>query len=148
MGEAVRHAVYVLNRLPTKALTDCTPYEAWSGTKPNVDHIRISGCVAHMKVLKPHLRKLDDRSRKVIYLGIEPGTKAHRLCDPETEKLHVSRDVKFEENISWSWSDEGGNKTDQFTSSFTVHSFGYSNPNHETQPPIKPPGTFTPYRRI
>lgn len=27
-GEAVRHAVYLLNRLPTKALEDCTPFKA------------------------------------------------------------------------------------------------------------------------
>ncbi|KAG6510524.1 hypothetical protein ZIOFF_028548 [Zingiber officinale] len=27
-AEAVRHAVYLLNRLPTKALGECTPFEA------------------------------------------------------------------------------------------------------------------------
>lgn len=32
-GEAVRHAVYVLNRVSTRSLTNMTPYEAWSGKK-------------------------------------------------------------------------------------------------------------------
>lgn len=35
-GEAVRHAVYLLNRLPTKVLGDVTPYEAWTGRKPSL----------------------------------------------------------------------------------------------------------------
>lgn len=39
-GEAVRHAIYILNRVPTRALTGLTPYEAWSGKKPHIDHIK------------------------------------------------------------------------------------------------------------
>lgn len=29
-GEAVRHSIYVLDRLPSRALTGVTPYESWS----------------------------------------------------------------------------------------------------------------------
>lgn len=36
-GEALRHSVYILNRLPTRALTEMTPYEAWTGRKPNLE---------------------------------------------------------------------------------------------------------------
>lgn len=50
-----------------------------------------------MKVLEVHTRKLDDRSKMVVY-SKEPGTKAHRLFDPKTGRLSVSRDVLFEEN--------------------------------------------------
>jgi len=35
-GEAVRHAVYLLNRLPTKALGSVTPFESWTGRKPSL----------------------------------------------------------------------------------------------------------------
>jgi hypothetical protein len=35
-GEAVRTAVYILNRCPTRALSGVTPYEAWHGRKPSV----------------------------------------------------------------------------------------------------------------
>lgn len=38
-GEANRYAVYVLNRLPTRALSEKTPYEAWTGFKPDIGHI-------------------------------------------------------------------------------------------------------------
>lgn len=78
-GEAVKHSVYVLNRLPTRSLTGMTPYEAWSNRKPDIAHIRVFGCLCHMKVPSPGLKKLDDRSLPVINLGREPGTKGYRL---------------------------------------------------------------------
>ncbi|KAK1422289.1 hypothetical protein QVD17_25292 [Tagetes erecta] len=102
-GEAVRHAIYILNRVPTKALTDSSPYEALKGRKPNLEHLRVFGCVAYAKVPSQHLTKLDDRSIKMVYLGNEQGSKAHRLVDPETKRICVSRDVKFIENESWDW---------------------------------------------
>ena len=62
-GEVVRHAVYLLNRLPTKAMGERTPFEAWNGRKPHLAHLRVFGSVAHVQVASPHLKKLDDRSR-------------------------------------------------------------------------------------
>lgn len=80
-AEAIRHSVYVLNRLPTRVLTGQTPYEIWKGHKPDISHIRVFGCVAHMKVPGEKTKKLDDRSKEVINLGKEPGTKAYRMYD-------------------------------------------------------------------
>lgn len=50
-----------------------------------------------MKVLAVHLRKLDDHSKKVVYLGSESGTKASRLFDPPTGSVHISKDVVYHE---------------------------------------------------
>ena len=61
-GEAVRHSVYLLNRLPTKAMGDCTPYEAWNGRKPHLGHLKVFGCTTNVRSVGPHLRKLADRS--------------------------------------------------------------------------------------
>ncbi|GKC46200.1 zinc finger, CCHC-type containing protein, partial [Tanacetum coccineum] len=57
----------------------------------------------YAKVTKPHLKKLDDRSKELIYLGTEPGSKAYRLFDPVTKDMIVSRDVKFKEDEGWDW---------------------------------------------
>lgn len=76
-GEAVRHAVYIVNRLPTKAMGESTPFQAWTGKKPHLGHLRVFGCTTHAKVTTPHLKKLDDRSQQFVYLGVEEGSKAH-----------------------------------------------------------------------
>jgi transposase InsO family protein len=57
-AEAVRHAVYLLNRLPTKAMGNRTPYEAWNGKRPHLGHLRVFGCKGYVKIVKPHLRSL------------------------------------------------------------------------------------------
>uniref|UniRef100_A0ACD5YKV7 Uncharacterized protein n=3 Tax=Avena sativa TaxID=4498 RepID=A0ACD5YKV7_AVESA len=42
-GEAVRTAVHILNRSPTRSLQGITPYEAWRRKKPTVDYLRTFG---------------------------------------------------------------------------------------------------------
>lgn len=83
-GEAIRHAIYLLNRFPTRAVEGKTPYEVWSSTKPSLDHICIFGCLAHMRLPNVGLKKLDNQSKEVVYLGKEPGSKAHRMYDPKS----------------------------------------------------------------
>ena len=41
-GEAMNTAIYTLNRCPTKAVEGKTPYEAWTGNKPNISQDRKS----------------------------------------------------------------------------------------------------------
>jgi hypothetical protein len=110
-GEAVRHAIFLLNWLPTKAMGNRTPFEAWTGKKPHLGHLRVFGCTAHAKVTAPHLKKLDDRSNPFVYLGVEEGSKAHRLFDPRRRQIIVSRDIVFDENTPWQWSAAAGEVT-------------------------------------
>ncbi|KAG6511581.1 hypothetical protein ZIOFF_029654 [Zingiber officinale] len=121
-GEAVRHAVYLLNCLPTKALGERTPFEAWMGRKPHLAHLRVFGYVAYVKNTTPHLKKLDDRSSPMVYLGVEEGCKAHRLFDPRHGKLQVSRDVMFRENCEWTWN-AGANNEERVPEFMVVDAF-------------------------
>lgn len=43
----------------------------------------------------------------MVFLGYESGTKAYRLYDPNADRVHVSRDVVFEEGRAWDWSQGG-----------------------------------------
>ncbi|KAG7533591.1 Reverse transcriptase RNA-dependent DNA polymerase [Arabidopsis thaliana x Arabidopsis arenosa] len=102
-GEAVRHATYLINRVSTRTLQNQTPYEAFWKKKPNIEHLRIFGCIGYAKAEAAHLRKLDDRSRMLVHLGTEPGSKAYRLLDPTRRKIVVNRDVIFDESKGWNW---------------------------------------------
>src|SRR5436190_4236158 len=39
-GDALKTAVYILNRVPTKAVPK-TPYEMWTGKKPSIGHLHV-----------------------------------------------------------------------------------------------------------
>lgn len=87
-GEAVTTAVYFLNRAPTKSVVGMTPYEAWCGRKPSVEHLRTFGCITHVKTVSGHASKLADRSTPMIFIGYEASSKGHskayRVYDPAT----------------------------------------------------------------
>jgi hypothetical protein len=102
-GEAVTTTVYLLNRSSSKSVGGKTPYELWTGNTPGVQHLRTFGCVAHVRITTPHLKKLDDRSRRMIFVGYEPGSMAYRVYDPATRRVSISRDVVFEEATQWNW---------------------------------------------
>ena len=102
-GEAVNTAVYILNRTMTKGTDGKTPYELWNGSTPAVHHLRTFGCVAHVKNTGPHMKKLNDRSRSMIFVGYEPGSNAYRVYDLTTRRVHISCDVVFDEEARWEW---------------------------------------------
>lgn len=56
-----------------------------------------------MKVPAQHTTKLDDRSKLVVHFGRELGTKAYLLFDPIAQKIHISRNVLFNEDKTWPW---------------------------------------------
>jgi len=120
-GEAVRHSTYLINRVATRTLVDQTPYKVLKSKKPNVEHLRVFGCIGYAKAEAVHLRKLDDRSRMLVHLGTEPGSKGYRLLDPTRRKVIVSRDVVFDEEKRWKWNnseDEINNVPGMFSLSF------------------------------
>ncbi|WVZ15284.1 hypothetical protein V8G54_012850 [Vigna mungo] len=96
-AEAVQCAVYVQNRCPHAKLGEKTPQEIWSGVKPNVSHLKVFGSVAYGQVPSQHRTKLEDRSKKYIFIGYDKNSKAYKLFDHVNKKVVVSQDVHVEE---------------------------------------------------
>lgn len=67
------------------------------------------------------MSKLSDRSVPMVLIGYETGTKGYRLYDPVAKKLHISRDVIFEESRAWKWNQEA--KSDAGTPVFEVEHY-------------------------
>jgi hypothetical protein len=80
----------------------------WTGSKPFFTHLRTFGCVVFVKNTKPNLKKLEDRSKAMLFVGYEPGLAAYRCYDPESKKVHINRDVIFDEQASCDWSNTVG----------------------------------------
>ncbi|KAE8721174.1 hypothetical protein F3Y22_tig00016637pilonHSYRG00095 [Hibiscus syriacus] len=102
-AEAVQCAIYVQNRCPHVKLDDQTPQETWSGQKPTVSHLKVFGSVAYAHVPDQRRTKLEDKSKKYIFIGYDEKTKGYKLFDPISKKVMVSRDVRINEASEWDW---------------------------------------------
>ena len=47
--------------------------------------LKVFGCIAYIKRLRPHLAKLNDRGQKVVFISYQSGSKAYRFYGPTTE---------------------------------------------------------------
>jgi transposase InsO family protein len=104
--EAVQCAVYVQNRCPHAKLADQTPQEAWSGHKPTISHFKVFGSVAYAHIPDQRRTKLDDKSKKYVFIGYDEKTKSFKLFDPIEKKVVVSRDVQVNEESAWDWKNQ------------------------------------------
>ncbi|VVA35630.1 PREDICTED: Retrovirus-related Pol poly from transposon [Prunus dulcis] len=102
-AEAVHTSVYILNRCPTKALNNITPFQAYSGRKPGIAHLKVFGslCYVHIPVERRH--KLEPKSFKGVFVGYATCEKGYRVFDPLSKKLFLSRDIVFDEEAAWNW---------------------------------------------
>ena len=67
-----------------------------------------------MKVLEEKLKKLQDRSKPMVFIGYEVGTKGYKCYDLETGIVYISRDVIFEEKSQWNWRNSSMEKNGRY----------------------------------
>jgi hypothetical protein len=87
------------------------PYQAWHGSKPAVQFLRTFGCLAYVKELG-HRGKLEDRSTPGVFIGYKEGVKAYQVLDLVTQRVRTTRDVVFDEDCGWNWSQEEDGNTE------------------------------------
>jgi hypothetical protein len=100
-GEATMTTIYVQNISPHRILKDMTPEEDFSGKKPNVENLRIFGCPVYSHIPKDKRNKPEPSRKKWIFMGYSDSSKAYRIYIPEQNKIEVSRDVTFNENMAF-----------------------------------------------
>ncbi|GBM84849.1 Retrovirus-related Pol polyprotein from transposon TNT 1-94 [Araneus ventricosus] len=94
LGYAIQAAAFLHKRIPCTSINDHTPYELKYSTKPDLSKIRIFGCDAYVKVADTQRRKLDPKSKKMIFIGYS--SMGYRVMDPLTRRVTVSRNVRFD----------------------------------------------------
>jgi hypothetical protein len=90
-----------MNRTLATTVHGMTPKEKFIGKKPNVSHLRVFGCIRYVHVPDEKRSKLDPKAEKCIFIGYSLEQKGYRCFNPSTQKLQVSRDVVFDEMVSW-----------------------------------------------
>ncbi|SCZ91388.1 BZ3500_MvSof-1268-A1-R1_Chr1-2g01376 [Microbotryum saponariae] len=92
---ALASATFALNRSlhPSKRKT---PYELYTGHKPDVSHLRTFGSTAYALLPRALRKKLSDHSQKGIFLGYSGEYNYLILVDRNTTpKVIITRDVTF-----------------------------------------------------
>ena len=95
--EAAAIHTYLYNRTISSALKNKTPYELFTGIKPDVSHLRIFGSVCFCLI---HNRtKLQPPRDRCIFLGYHPNAKMYRVQNIITRKIRYVGygDVRFQE---------------------------------------------------
>ncbi|XP_016747483.1 uncharacterized protein [Gossypium hirsutum] len=98
--EAVNVAVYLQNRLPTKAMKEKTLFEAWFGCKPSVSHLKIFCCICYVHIPTIKTDKLDKKAQPGIFMGYSNNNKSYRFSDLSSNKAFASKDVMFDEDTT------------------------------------------------
>lgn len=93
-AEAVNTTVYLINRAPASG-TGKIPEEIWTGKPVDLNHLKIFGGRAMVHIPKANRRKLDPKSKELIFVGYCENTAGYRLIDRNSGEITRSRDVIF-----------------------------------------------------
>ena len=95
-AEAVAYATLILNNTACDS-DGKTPYERWTSNRSDLEMFKTFGCTAYYHIPKQLRYKLDPRSKKAVFVGIENTSKKIRLFDPSLNKIIISSSVIFNE---------------------------------------------------
>jgi hypothetical protein len=98
--EVTRTTVYVHKRLSHSALGFKIPEEMFTGKKPEVNHLKIFGCLVFVHILKEKRTKLDPSRKKGIFVGYYEVPKAFRIYIPCYHHIEINKDVTFDEDAT------------------------------------------------
>lgn len=93
-GEAVHHAVWLVNRAVNRSVGK-TPLEIWSGQRPNLAKLEMFGNRTMAHVPKNLRKKWDKKAVETIFVGYADTQSGVRCYDPSKRKVIVCRDVVF-----------------------------------------------------
>ena len=85
-GEAMATAVYQLNRRSTSTNANGkTPFELWTGKKPDVTGMKVFGCDAFVHVPKEKRKAWSAKTTKMKFVGYQEGTRNYRFVNKHGE---------------------------------------------------------------
>ncbi|GJR72386.1 ribonuclease H-like domain-containing protein [Tanacetum coccineum] len=95
--EALNMAAHLLNILPSTAINNEIPFTKLYNQTPTYEHLRVFGCLCYPHADVAH--KLEPRSTSCIFLGYPANHRGYRCLDIVTNKIIISRHVRFDEDV-------------------------------------------------
>jgi len=95
LSYVVLHAVYLINRIPTKILNNKSSYEVLYGEVSDLSNLKVFGCLSYASTIPVNRHKFDSRAKKCAFLSYKSDIKGFVLVDVHTSEILVARNVKF-----------------------------------------------------
>lgn len=89
-------AVYLINRMPTVNLHNCSPFEKLYNKTPNLDHIKVFGCACFPLMTPYTTHKLQYKTDQCVFLGFALGYKGYICYHISSKRFIISRLVIFD----------------------------------------------------
>jgi len=88
---ATEHAAYVQNLSFTKFIPNSTPYQLWTGRKPNIAHLQEFGAPVWVLAEGQRvLHKMLPKSHQKVYVGYNDSSKSVKYYNTETRSILTS----------------------------------------------------------
>ena len=110
--EYILSVCHIQNRIPYKK-TSKTPYELWKRYTPNIEYLKVWGCLAKVLLPEPKKRKLGLKTFDAAFIGYAENSAAYRFLViksknglVEENSIIETKNVDFFENI-FPWKTNG-----------------------------------------
>jgi histone deacetylase 1/2 len=98
-SDAFSTACFLINRLPSRVINMQTPLERLLGETPDYTFFKVFGCACWPHLRPYNERKLEFRSKQCVFLGYSSLHKGYKCLHIPTNRVYISRDVMFDENV-------------------------------------------------
>ncbi|XP_074337537.1 uncharacterized protein LOC141674735 [Apium graveolens] len=105
-GDALKTAIYILNRVPTKAVAE-TPYNLWTKKIISIKYLHVWGCLAEARPYRPNDKKLDSRTFSCYFIGYPERTREFKFYDPATRSFFETNNARFFKDVDFGREDKG-----------------------------------------
>jgi len=98
MQLTMRITYYLYNINPHRSIGNAIPNEVFFNKKVDLKYIKTFGCIAYYKNFSQNKGKFESNSKKGIFLGLNFRTHCYIVMDFKDLKLHLVREVVFDED--------------------------------------------------
>lgn len=135
-AEAAVTANYLTNRVPQRGMAT-TPYEAFYGKRPNVEHLRVFGCKSWAYNPKDVRNKMEPRAKVGVFVGYGRDKMGYRVR--VGNEVVTSRDVFFDESLTPSTKALPTGRTNDSPAHSTAETDHNEAGDYTDLPPVVPP---------